>query len=144
MKPACMILADRNQTVLRSLKNLLEPEFEVASMADNVLSLVDAAEALHPDLAIMDLSMHGPGEINLVRHFANRFPDVKIIVLGEDDNPVVVREALALGGSGYVLKRLAVTDLIPAVKAVVRGEEYVSPGCDLDDTQDSPRPGKKG
>ena len=49
MKPSCVLLADRHQAILRSLKALLEPDFEVVAMADNVLSLVDSVEALKPE-----------------------------------------------------------------------------------------------
>jgi len=121
--------------MLRSLKSLLEPTFEIVSMSDNILSLADAIEDLEPDLTIVDLSMGIGAERNAVRHLKNRFPDVKIIVLAEDDDPVVVRESLASGSAGYVLKPFAATEMVPAIETVARGENYVPPACDLDDPQ---------
>jgi DNA-binding NarL/FixJ family response regulator len=54
-------------------------------------------------------------------------PEVKFIVLGVHDDPVAARERLAAGAKGFVLKRTAVNDLVPAVEGVLRGEVYVSP-----------------
>ena len=53
MKASCVLMAVGNQKMLRSLKTLLEPHVEVSAMTDNVLSLIDAVEALEPDLAIV-------------------------------------------------------------------------------------------
>jgi two-component system response regulator NreC len=129
--------------VLRSLKKLLEPEFEVVAMADNALSLMDAVGALEPDLVVADLGIGSLDEGKWLRHLKRRYPEVRLVALGEDDDKTVSGEVLRWGVQGYVLKSSSATDLIPAVRAVVRGETYVSPACDTDDQQEFPQPEKK-
>jgi DNA-binding NarL/FixJ family response regulator len=144
MKQECVVLAHPRQAMLRSLKGLLEPEFEVAAMADNALSLVDAVASLEPDLAVVDVSIRSRSDANLVRHLKDRYPALRLIVLGDEGDEIVVKEVLNWGASGYVLKQAADTDLILAARAVARGENYVSPECDVDVPHDSAQTGKKG
>jgi two-component system response regulator NreC len=144
MQQACVVLAHPQQAMLRSLKGLLEPELEVAAMADNALSLVDAVESLHPDLAVVDVSFRSRSDANLVRHLKDRYPELRLIVLGDEGDEIVAKEVLGWGAVGYVLKQAAGTDLILAARAVARGDTYVSPACDCDDPHDSARIGQKG
>ena len=113
-------------------------------MADNALSLVDAVESLDPDLAVVDVSIRSRSDANLVRHLKDRYPALRLIVLGDEGDQIVVEEVQDWGAEGYVLKLAADTDLILAARAVTRGEKYVSPACDFDASHDSARTGKKG
>ncbi len=121
MKKACVALAHAQQTMLRSLKALLEPEFEVVAMADNALSLADAVESLQPDLVVVDVSVRSRGEVNFARHLTDRFPSLRLIVLGDEDDEVVAREVLGWGAAGYVPRQAAATDLVPAARAALQG-----------------------
>jgi DNA-binding NarL/FixJ family response regulator len=56
-----------------------------------------------------------------------RYPDLRVLVLRVHDEPAVVSLILDAGASGYVLKRTAATDLLPAVEVALRGGTYVSP-----------------
>jgi DNA-binding NarL/FixJ family response regulator len=56
-----------------------------------------------------------------------RYPDLRVLVLRVHDEPAVVSLILDAGASGYVLKRTAATDLLPAVEVALRGGSYVSP-----------------
>ena len=56
MRQSCVVLAEGQQSLLRSIKNLLEPRIEVAAMTDNVISLIDSIRSLDPDIAIDALS----------------------------------------------------------------------------------------
>ncbi len=126
MKATCVLMAVGNQTMLRSLKTLLEPHVEVSAMTDNVLSLIDAVEALEPDLAILHMTILDLEHTNLTRHLKSRFPELKMIVVSDHNNSVIVCDVLNQGVQGYVFQHNTKTELLPAVEEVLRGGTYVS------------------
>jgi DNA-binding NarL/FixJ family response regulator len=127
MRRGCLILADSHHDMLGSLRDLLAPLFDATLMVADEESLLEAADKVRPDLIVVDLSLPVPGEINVARRIRNSFPEAKFIILSIHDEMVAINECLEAGAAGFVLKRSAVTDLIPAVKAVLRGDSYVSP-----------------
>jgi DNA-binding NarL/FixJ family response regulator len=126
MKHGRVILADRHQEMLEGLRGLLETMFETVVMVADKDSLFEAVEKLEPDLAIVDLSLPISGEINIARQLKDRFPGLKCIVLSVHDEEKVIEQVLSSGAAGFVLKRTAGTDLIPAVAKVLEGHTYVS------------------
>ncbi len=126
MKASCVLMAVGNQAMVRSLKSLLEPHIEVSAMTDNVLSLIDAVEALEPDLAIVHMTISDRDHMNMMRHLKSRFPELKMIVVGGHTDSVVVCDVLNQGVQGYVFQHNAKTELLPAVEEVLRGGTYVS------------------
>jgi DNA-binding NarL/FixJ family response regulator len=86
-----------------------------------------ALEQFNPDLVIADLSFPIRGERNVARLLKKRYAETRVIILSVHDEPAGVDECLAAGAKGFVLKRTAVNDLIPAVKAALKGHSYVSP-----------------
>jgi two-component system invasion response regulator UvrY len=75
----------------------------------------------------VDLSLPSEGEANFARRLMGRHPDLRLIVLSVHDEPTVVGQMLSAGVAGFVLKRSAATDLIPAVNKILRGGTYVCP-----------------
>lgn len=134
MKQGRVLLADRHQGMLEGIRGLLEAMFETVVMVADELSLLETVEKLKPDLVIVDLSMPGSEEINVARRLRTRHPELKVIILSVHDERTVVREVLAAGAVGFVLKRSAATDLIPAVQEVRQGRTYVSPAAKLPST----------
>ena len=126
MKQGCLLLADSHMNMLGGIRGLLEPFFETIMMVTDEKSLLEAAEKVQPDLIVVDLSMPVSREINVARRLGKSFPGKKFIILSIHDEPVAIGECLEAGAAGFVLKRAADTDLIPAVEAVMRGETYVS------------------
>jgi DNA-binding NarL/FixJ family response regulator len=126
MKHGCVILADRHQDMLEGIRGLLETIFETVVMVAEKDSLFEAAERLEPDLSIVDLSLPISGDINIIRQLKERFPDLKLIMLSVHDEQSVIEQVLSSGAAGFVLKRTAGTDLIPAVEKVLGGHTYVS------------------
>lgn len=117
----CVILADRHPVLLRTLKNILEPEFEVVGMVDNAISLIDALDAQKPDALVMEISMRNQSGESLARHLLRRYPQVPVVVLGDEDDPALIDEALGFGAAGYVIKQQAATDLPRAVREAIQG-----------------------
>ena len=130
MKHASLVIADAHQNMLEAVRSLLRDLFEVVVMVADGDSLIRASTALEPDLIIVDLSLAASGAGNALQslRFNNSLPATRIIALSIHDETEAVREAFAAGATGFVLKRAAATDLIPAVSKVLQNHRYVSPG----------------
>jgi DNA-binding NarL/FixJ family response regulator len=127
MKYGRALLADRHLGMLGGVHSLLEALFETVLMVADERSLEDAVAALKPDVVVVDLSLPGDGERNIARRLMTRYPHLRLIVLSVHDEPAVVAQLLEAGVAGFVLKRAAATDLVPAVQEVLRGSTYVCP-----------------
>jgi DNA-binding NarL/FixJ family response regulator len=127
MKYGRVLLADSHLNMLGGIHSLLDALFETVLMVVDERSLEDAVTALKPDLVVVDLSLPREGEANIARRLMGRHPGLRLIVLSVHDEPTVASQMLNAGVAGFVLKRSASTDLIPAVKEVLRGGTYVCP-----------------
>jgi DNA-binding NarL/FixJ family response regulator len=128
-----VILADTHHTMLEGIRGLLETMFDAVVMVADDTSLFDTAARLEADLIVADLSLPVSRDVNIVARLKGRFPKLKLIVLSVHDESIAVEEVMEAGAEGFVLKRTAATDLIPAVRAVLRGQKYVSPRLKKED-----------
>jgi CheY-like chemotaxis protein len=87
---------------------------------------VQKAEELNPDLILLDIGLPTLNGIEAARQITKLVPRAKIIFLSQESSDDVVQEALSLGALGYVVKPLAGSELLPAVKAVLEGTQFVS------------------
>jgi DNA-binding NarL/FixJ family response regulator len=126
MKQGRVLLADNHQNMLEGVRNLLESMFETVFMVADEASLMEAAEKLKPNLIVADLSLPVTKEINIARLLKTAFPGIKLIILSIHDEKAAFGECIEAGALGIVLKRRAVSDLVPAVEAVLKGSTYVS------------------
>jgi len=120
-----VLLADKHQSMLAGVLTLLESKFDKVFMVADENSLIEAAEKIHPDLIIADLSLPVSQEINIARRLNKLFPEIKLIILSVHDDAVAINECLEAGARGFVLKRSAVNDLVPAIEAVLQNIKYV-------------------
>jgi DNA-binding NarL/FixJ family response regulator len=127
MKHGRVLLADNHLGMLGGVHSLLDSLFQAVLMVADERSLVDAVTSFKPDLVVVDLSLPGDGEANVARRLLERHAGLRLIVLSVHDEPTVVSQLLSAGVAGFVLKRTAATDLVPAVEEVLRGGTYVSP-----------------
>ena len=98
-------------------------------MVADLGSLLETIERLDPDIVVVDLSMPVQDGTNVVRQLMDRFPGLRVIALSVHDDPTVATQIRNAGVAGFVLKRTAATDLIPAVEAVLGGGSFVSPAA---------------
>jgi DNA-binding NarL/FixJ family response regulator len=126
VKNGRVLLADNHLGMLVGVHSLLDDLFETLLMVADERSLMEAVTTFKPDLVVVDLSLPGEGEANIAKRLMGHLPDLRLIVLSVHDEPTVVGQLLSAGIAGFVLKRAAATDLIPAVKEVLRGQVYVS------------------
>jgi DNA-binding NarL/FixJ family response regulator len=89
---------------------------------------VELAEKLHPDVLVMDVAMPELNGIEATRRLASSSPRTRVLALSMHKDSVYVREILRAGARGYLLKDSIDTDLISAVRAVAKGDGYLSPG----------------
>ena len=126
MGSKCVLLADSHQDMLEGIRGLLKTEFDSVVMVADEKSLFEVIEKLNPDIIVVDLSLPISGEVNIARKIKNDHPNLKFIVLSVHDDTTAIDEIMSAGAAGFVLKRSAVTDLMPAVDEVLKGYTYIS------------------
>jgi len=105
---------------------LQQPEYKVISEASDGLEAVQQAQQLQPDLILLDIGIPTLNGIEAARRIRNVSPNSKILFVSENRSPDIAEEALRMGAGGYVVKSDAGSELLPAVKAVLQGKQFVS------------------
>jgi len=127
MQRTRIILADDHKLMLDALKNLLEPEFEVVGAFGDGHSLVEKAPQLKPNVIVLDIGMPTMNGLSAGQRLKQLMPTVKLIYLTMNQDQDLAAEAFRLGASGYLLKTSAATELVDAIRSVVRGGSYITP-----------------
>ncbi len=105
---------------------LKEPEWHITGEVEDGFEAVKKAKELMPDLILMDIGLDKLSGIEAARQIRRIAPDLKILFLSAFDSIEVVEEAFDSGGSGYVVKLDAASELMEAVEAVSQGKQFVS------------------
>jgi len=122
-----LLLADDHNIVIEGLRRILDhPDFEIAGVVNNGRSLLRAAKEIQPDIIIADITMPLLNGIDAARQIRKSNPDVKIIFLTMHPDVTFATEALAAGGSGYVLKNSAADELVTAIREAIQGRTYIT------------------
>jgi two-component system, NarL family, response regulator NreC len=124
-----IILADDHAVMRRGLRLVLEAqkEFQVVGEASDGREAVALAEALKPDVAVLDITMPNMNGIEAARQISAKQPDVSIIVLSMHSDEGYVLRALKAGVRGYLLKESPEADFIQAILSVSQGKAFFSP-----------------
>jgi DNA-binding NarL/FixJ family response regulator len=125
-----ILLADDHSLVRHGFRMILsaQPDMEVAGEAGNGREAVELAQKLKPDVVVMDVTMPELNGIEATRRLIELSPRTRVLALSMHKDAVYVREILRAGARGYLLKDSADADLLAAVRAVAKGEGYLSPG----------------
>lgn len=126
MKPR-VLLADDHTLVLAGFVKLLEDSCEVVGLVEDGRALLDAAQHLQPDIAIVDISMPLLNGIEACSRVRAVSPQTKLIVVTMHAAMPYVQAAFKAGAAGYVLKRSATDELLQAIRTVRSGNYYVTP-----------------
>jgi DNA-binding NarL/FixJ family response regulator len=102
-----------------------EPQLRIICEVSDGLEAVQKAKELKPDLILLDLGLPKLNGIDAARQIRRFTPKSKILFLSQESSAAVVQEALGIG-TGYVVKADAGRELLPAVKAVMLGEQFLS------------------
>jgi DNA-binding NarL/FixJ family response regulator len=119
-----VVIADDDLLILSEIEELLSASFEVVGRAENGRELLDVVGNVYPDVVVTDISMPEMNGIKATGHIKVSFPNVKVVMLSAYEDEALITTAFAAGASGYVVKRQALTELIPAIKAVVSGKQH--------------------
>jgi DNA-binding NarL/FixJ family response regulator len=127
MKPPRVILADDHPLIIDAIKNLLEPEFEIVGTFNDGHKLVEAAPKLYPNVIVLDIGMPTQNGLSAGERLKKLMPNVKLVYLTQNQDQDMAREAFRLGASAYVVKSSAASDLLRAMREVVRGGSFITP-----------------
>ena len=125
MRPR-VLLAEDHPGVAKALGDILSAEFELVGAVEDGLSLLDAATRLEPDVIVADISMPKLDGFNALVQLKASRPNVKVVFITMQHEPVIADLALDSGAFGFVLKHSAFAELNPAVRAALDGKTYVS------------------
>ena len=131
MRCGLVILADQHPNMREGVRLMLETVAESVLMVADEVSLMQAVEKTNPDLVVADLSFPVSGAKNIVRLIKKHHPGIRVIVMSVHDERTVVNEVMNAGADGFVLKRRAAVDLLPAITEVCQGRKFVSPDVAL-------------
>jgi DNA-binding NarL/FixJ family response regulator len=122
-----VFLADDHAVVREGLKALInsEPGMTVVGEASDGIAACESVRKLRPDVVVMDVSMPGLTGSQATERLRDECPLVKVLALTVHEDKGYIRQLLAAGASGYVLKRSAPEELIRAIRVVAAGEVYL-------------------
>ena len=124
-----VLLADDHDMVRAGIRAVLstQRDVQVVAEADNGLAAVEAAQRLRPDVAILDVSMPGLSGVSATQRILALGAGTRVIGLSMHVEAQFVSSMMSAGASGYLLKNTAARELVAALRAVMRGETYLSP-----------------
>ena len=128
--PAVRILLADDHAVLRAgLRMLLnaEADMEVVGEAEDGQQVQEQAQRLKPDVILLDLTMPGMDGLTVLPQLKRIVSQTRILILTMHEDEAYLRQALQNGASGYLLKKAVDTELLAAIRAVMRGEIYIHP-----------------
>lgn len=122
-------LADDHNVVRQGLRALLEgvKDFRVVGEARDGKEMVELVFREKPDVAVIDLAMPSLNGVEATRRIVRDMPAVRVLVLSMYTGEEYVREALAAGAAGYLVKDSAADDLVEAIRLVAKGSQFLSP-----------------
>ena len=134
-----VLLADDHAVLRAGLRVLIngQPDMEVVGEASTGEEAWRQADAVKPDVVLLDLTMPGMGGIEATERIVRDCPGVRVLVLTMHDDVAYLRSVLAAGAASYVLKRSADTELLSAIRITHRGGTYLEPSLAGDIVQDA-------
>ncbi len=122
-----ILIADDHSLVAELCKQLLETEFDVVGTVANGRDLLCESTKLKPDVIVIDIAMPILNGLDAGKQVKEALHAVKLVYLTMNTDPELALEALHRGASGYLLKTCTASELVVAVREVLRGKTYISP-----------------
>jgi two-component system response regulator NreC len=125
-----VVLVEDHAIIREGLRSLLSStkEFEIVGEAEDGHKAVQVVEKLKPDLVITDVSMPRMDGVDLIRTIKKHCRETRVIALTVHQTEEYVVATLKAGADGYVLKEANYSELMMAIKSVLKGHRYLSPG----------------
>lgn len=124
-----IVIVDDHPLFRKGLEEMIHSDgnFAVCGEAGNASEAMGVIRELHPDMAIVDLSLPGANGIELIKNIRAEFSRLPILVLSMHDESLYALRALRAGAEGYVMKHEAMANVITAIREVFNGRPYLSP-----------------
>lgn len=122
-----VLIADDHAILRAGLAMLVnaQPDMEVVGEASNGSEALQRVLKMEPDVVLMDLTMPETNSFKVIEGIRKECPRTRVLVLTMHDDPAYLRSALAVGASGYIVKKAADTELLGGIRAVHRGRTFV-------------------
>jgi len=127
MRRPRVLLADDHRLLREAFVKLLEPECDVVGAVADGRALLEAAPKLRPDVVVVDIAMPLLNGLDAARQVKRSMPSVKVVFLTVSEDPELAAEAFRAGGSAFLLKNSAASELLQAIADVMQGRSYVTP-----------------
>jgi len=129
MRSIRIVLADDHALVRAGIRALVQSvrEFEVVGEAGDGREALQLAKTLQPDVMLLDVAMPELNGLDAIPRILKQNPKIAVIVLSMHASREYVLRAVQAGAAGYVLKNAAVDELENAIRAVARGNKYLTP-----------------
>jgi DNA-binding NarL/FixJ family response regulator len=129
MSPLRLMLVDDHNLVRAGFRSLLKniPDFEIVAESDDGYSALRMIRELQPDLVLMDIALPDINGLEVTAQVKQEWPQIKVVLLSMYDSEEYVLKAMQIGAAGYLLKDAGPGELEFAIRAVCRGEAYLSP-----------------
>jgi DNA-binding NarL/FixJ family response regulator len=140
-----VLVVDDYEPIRRVVRLILQArdDFQIVGEASDGLEAVQKAKELWPDLILLDIDLPTLNGIQVARRLRDLVPRAKILFLSVESSLDVVREALNVGGAGYIYKLHVASELLPAIETVLGGKQFVGSmleGNKLTDAQEAKAP----
>ena len=123
-----VLIVDDHPVVRQGIKLMVnaQPDLTVVGEAQTEQDARRLVRELRPDALVVDLSLDQGDGFNVVRDVHAHFPHIRVLVLSMHDEAVYAERLLSQGAAGYIMKQAATDQLITALRAVLRGERFIS------------------
>ncbi|MCN9244417.1 response regulator transcription factor [Streptomyces sp. RY43-2] len=125
-----VVLADDQELVRAGLRMVIDatPDIEVVGEAGTGAQAVRLVRELRPDVVVMDLRMPGMDGVEATQMIATDVPATRVVVLTTYDEDANIYAALRAGAGGFLVKDMALDDILTAVRVIARGDALLAPG----------------
>jgi len=127
MRRPRVLLAEDHRLLREAFVKPLEPDCDVLGAVADGRALIEAAPKLRPDVVVVDIAMPLLNGLDAARQLKRSMPSVKVIFLTVSEDPDLAAEAFRAGGSAFLLKNSAASELLQAITDVMQGRSYVTP-----------------
>jgi DNA-binding NarL/FixJ family response regulator len=124
-----VLIVDDHPIVREGLAQMIrrEPDLTVCGEAEDAQSALQMTYALKPDILIVDISLHGPDGLDLLKSVRAKDPTLPVLILSMHDESIYAERSLRAGANGYIMKQEATENVLVALRRILNREVYVSP-----------------
>jgi DNA-binding NarL/FixJ family response regulator len=127
-KQSRVIVVDDHPIVRQGLAQMInrEPDLLVCGEAEEARSALQLISSLQPDIVVIDISLNGPGGLEILKTIRQTDPKLRVLILSMHDEMVYAERSLRAGANGYIMKQEATELVLVALRRILGGEVYVS------------------